>query len=207
MKQKKEGNWSDRNTLPYEQTSEHSKSKPNEHKRKRRRKRPEVVGSKTRNDNDILVENDDLVCRTDGVSGRANRSSAIFDENMIPVRNGLDVNYRKKPYFPKDVRKLALTLAVSKMAKPRAKENLTTLDHIDYVLVFSDDQKHKQLSNCVLNELRENFEEKVRFEGVSVVRRKRGNATYVVMSCSFERLCKEAEAVSLKMPLAGVGIS
>jgi hypothetical protein len=194
------------NTLPHLAPSAvHSKSSSKGHKRKRRRRKQEIVGSRAENDNDILVENDGLVHRTDSVPSTASGSYTNLVVNEIAGRNGDIKQKRDKSDFPEDVRKVALTLAVSSMTKPKVKENLTTLDHVDYVLVYSDDEKHKQLSNQVLNELRNKFEKKVELEGLSIVRKKKGNSTFVVMSCSFERLCKEAEAVSLKMPLAGVG--
>ena len=183
-----------------------SKSSPKpEHKRKKRKKRG-TINSKTENDNDILVQNDALVHRTSSVPSTASGSETNFVTHESAETNGLIKQDVKKSDFSEDVRKVALTLAVTKMTKPEVQENLVTLDHVDYVLVYSDEDKHNQLSKQVLNKLRNDFEKKVELEGVSIVRKKKGNLTFVAMSCCFERLCKEAEAVCLKMPLAGVGL-
>ncbi|XP_028401787.1 anoctamin-4-like isoform X2 [Dendronephthya gigantea] len=170
------------------------------HKRKRRKKKRDI-GSRIKTDSEILVENDLLVHRTNSIPSTVNGSYMNVVESET-ANNNFDLQQKRKSDLPEDVRKVALTLAVSNI-KPQAKENLATLDHIDYVLVFCDDDKHKEMSNEVLNELRNKFEKKVELEGVTIVRKKKGNTTFVVMSCSFERLCQEAEAVSLKMPLAG----
>ncbi len=205
MSEAKEGELNG-NTVPnLGPSANHLKSSAKGRKRKRRKQKQEIIGSKIKNDNDILVENDGLVHRTDSVPSTASGSYTNPEVNEIAGRTGDIRDKDKKSTFPEDVRKVALTLAVSNMMKPKVKENLATLDHIDYVLVYSDDDKHSQISNEALNELRNKFEKKVELEGLSIVRKKKGNSTFVVMSCSFERLCKEAEAVSLKMPLAGVG--
>ena len=181
----------------------HSASSSEGHKRKRKKKK-QNIGSQTKNDNDILVENDLLVQRTNSIPNTVNGSymNVVEDETAI---NNFDLQQKRKSGLPEDVRKVALTLAVSNIT-PQATENLASLDHIDYVLVFSDDDKHNEISNEALNELRNKFEKKVELEGVTVVRKKKGNKTFVVMSCCFNRLCQEAEAVSLKMPLAGVSM-
>lgn len=203
-----------RDSLP-DVSANHAKSghspKPG-HKRKKRKKRQENAGGKRKNDDDILVENDALVYRTDSYPSTGSGSNFVENNTFstrdsTPQRSGDLKHKERKPDFPEDVRKVALTLAVSNAMKHKVKENLTTLDHVDYVLVYSENEKHNEMSNQVLNELRKNFEEKVELAGVSIVRKKKGNLTFVVMSCSFERLCKEAEAVSLKMPLAGVGMA
>ena len=182
------------------------KSSPRGQRRRRRKKKQEIIKNKIETDNDFLVENDGLVHRTDSSPSNASGSySNLTVKEIASTPRSYDKRQEDtKSSFPEDVRKIALKLAVSNMMKPKVKENLATLDHIDYVLVFSDD-KHNKISYQALNELRNRFEKKIELEGVSVVRKKKGNLTFVVMSCSFERLCKEAEAVSLKMPLAGVG--
>jgi hypothetical protein len=208
MSEAKEGELNE-NTLPnLGPSANHLKSSAKGHKRKRRKKKhSEITGSKIKNDNDILVENDGLVHRTDSVPSTASGSYTTNPaaNEIAGMAGDMSRHKDKKSTFPEDVREVALTLAVSNMMKPKVKENLATLDHIDYVLVYSDDDKHSQISSEALNELRNKFEKKVELEGLSIVRKKKGNSTFVVMSCSFERLCKEAEAVSLKMPLAGVG--
>ena len=182
------------------------------HKRKKKKKKQDVTAGKRKNDNDILVENDVLVYRTDSVPSTTGNSNFVENHTFsareaAPHRSGDLKREKGKADFPEDVRKVALTLAVSNAMKREVKENLATFDHVDYVLVFSENDKHSEMSNQVLNELRKNFEKKVELEGVSIVRKTKGDLTFVVMSCSFERLCKEAEAVSLKMPLAGVGLA
>lgn len=182
------------------------------HKRKKRKKRQDMTDGKRKNDDDTLVENDALVCRTDSYPSTGSGSDFVenntFCTRETTPQRSVDLKRKeRKSDFSEDVRKVALTLAVSNAMKHKVKENLATLDHVDYVLVYSESDKHSEMSNQVLNELRKNFEKKVELEGVSIVRKTKGNFTFVVMSCSFERLCKEAEAVSLKMPLAGVGIA
>lgn len=182
------------------------------HKRKKRKKKQETTAGRRKNDNDILVENDLLVYRTDSLPSTAGDSNFVENHTFsrreaAPHRSGDLKREKGKVDFPEDVRKVALTLAVSNALKRGVKENLATFDHVDYVLVFSENDKHSEMSNQVLKELRKNFEKKVELEGVSIVRKTKGDLTFVIMSCSFERLCKEAEAVSLKMPLAGVGLA
>jgi hypothetical protein len=192
------------NSLPnFRPPVNHLKSSPRGHRRKRRKK--QEIKNKIKTDNDVLVENDGLV-RSDSSPSNASGSYTNLGVNEISSPRKSDGIRQKdaKSAFPEDVRKVALTLAVSDMMKPKVKENLATLDHVDYVLVFSH-EKHSKISKEALNELRKRFEKKVELAGVSVVRKRKGNLTFVLMSCSFERLCKEAEAVSLKMPLAWVG--
>ena len=96
-----------------------------------------------------------------------------------------------------DLRKLALQLAVSKSNEGRNNKFL----HHDYVLV------HKTGDNRNLHEkLRKKYESELHAQGFRVDRMYTADKTFVVLHCSFERLCEEAETVSLEMPLAGVSL-
>lgn len=94
----------------------------------------------------------------------------------------------------KDLRKLALHLAMSKSEEGKNSKYL----HHDYVLV------HRTGDNRNLHEkLRKKFEAELHLQGFRVERKYTSNKTFVILHCSFERLCEEAEHVSLEMPLAG----
>lgn len=98
----------------------------------------------------------------------------------------------------KDLRKLALHLAMSKSEEGKNSKYL----HHDYVLV------HRTGDNRNLHEkLRKKFEAELHLQGFRVERKYTSNKTFVILHCSFERLCEEAEHVSLEMPLAGVSQS
>lgn len=95
----------------------------------------------------------------------------------------------------KDLRKLALHLAISKSSEGKNNKFL----HHDYVLV------HRTGDNRNLHEkLRKKYESGLHAQGFRVDRKYTAENTFVVLHCSFERLCEEAEHVSLEMPLAGV---
>jgi len=95
----------------------------------------------------------------------------------------------------KDLRKLALQLAISKSGEGKNNKFL----HHDYVLV------HRTGDNRNLHEkLRKKYESELQAQGFRVDRKYTAESTFVVLHCSFERLCEEAEHVSLEMPLAGV---
>lgn len=94
----------------------------------------------------------------------------------------------------KDLRKLALHLAMSKSDEGKNSKFL----HYDYVLV------HRTGDNRNLHEkLRKKYEAELHSQGFRVERKYTANKTFVILHCSFERLCEEAEHVSLEMPLAG----
>ena len=95
----------------------------------------------------------------------------------------------------KDLRKVALHLAISKSSEGKNNKFL----HHDYVLV------HRTGDNRNLHEkLRKKYETELHAQGFRVDRKYTAENTFVVLHCSFERLCEEAEHVSLEMPLAGV---
>lgn len=97
----------------------------------------------------------------------------------------------------KDIRKLALQLAISKSNETKNNKFL----HHDYVLV------HRTGDNRNLHEkLRKKYEAELHAQGFRVDRKYTAEKTFVVLHCSFERLCEEAEHVSLEMPLAGVSL-
>lgn len=94
-----------------------------------------------------------------------------------------------------DIRKLALHLAISKSSEGKNNKFL----HHDYVLV------HKTGDNRNLHDkLRKKYETELHTQGFRVDRKYTAEKTFVILHCSFERLCEEAENVSLEMPLAGV---
>ena len=71
--------------------------------------------------------------------------------------------------------------------------------HYDYILV------HKTGDTRNLQEkLRKQYESELHAQGFRVERKYTAEKTFVILHCSFERLCEEAEKVSLEMPLAGV---
>lgn len=95
----------------------------------------------------------------------------------------------------KDLRKLALQLAISKSDQSKNSKFL----HLDYVLV------HKTGDNRNVHEkLRKKYEAELHAQGFRVDHKYTAEKTFVTLHCSFERLCEEAEHVSLEMPLAGV---
>ena len=95
----------------------------------------------------------------------------------------------------KDARKLALHLAINKSTEGKNSK----FSHFDYVLA------HKTGDNLNVHErLREKYESELHEQGFRVERKHTTQRTFAVLQCSFERLCEEAEHVSLEMPLAGV---
>lgn len=93
----------------------------------------------------------------------------------------------------KDPRKLALHLALNK------NDSKQKYPHYDFVLTHKPGE-----NNNVLEKLREKFESFLMEEGFKIERRYTTERTFVILHCSFQRLCEEAEHVCLEMPLAGV---
>ena len=73
--------------------------------------------------------------------------------------------------------------------------------HFDYVLVHRTGD-----NNTATEKLRQCFEAVLHEEGFKIERKYTTERTFVILHCSFERLCEEAEHVALQMPLAGVSI-
>lgn len=120
-------------------------------------------------------------------------------EKLIHIHEELDNTH--SPSRPeifrdeKDLRKLALNLAISKSNEGKNSKFL----HHDYVLVHrTGDIRNLQ------EKLRKKYESELHAQGFRVDRKYTAENTFVVLHCSFERLCEEAEHVSLEMPLAGV---
>lgn len=112
--------------------------------------------------------------------------------NNINPHSRTEINREEK-----DLRKLALQLAISKSNETKNNKFL----HHDYVLV------HRTGDNRNLHEkLRKKYESELHAQGFRVDRKYTAEKTFVVLHCSFERLCEEAEHVSLEMPLAGVSL-
>lgn len=82
---------------------------------------------------------------------------------------------------------------------------------IDYVLVhpnvnikeITDEDERKDILRQ--NDLREKFEIAMNEEGLIKQKVTIEDNVYTKLHCPFRRLCEEAEAVSLEMPLRGVG--
>lgn len=119
-------------------------------------------------------------------------------EKLIHIHDELNNTYPSRSeinHDEKDIRKLALHLAISRSSEGKNNKFL----HHDYVLV------HKTGDNRNLHEkLRKKYESELHAQGFRVDRKYTADKTFVVLHCSFERLCEEAEKVSLEMPLAGV---
>ena len=122
-------------------------------------------------------------------------------EKLVDIHQ--ELNYNTYPPRSKinhdetDLRKLALQLAISKSSEGKNNKFL----HQDYVLV------HKTGDNRNVHEkLRKKYESELHAQGFRVDRLYTADKTFVVLHCSFERLCEEAEKVSLEMPLAGVSL-
>lgn len=122
-------------------------------------------------------------------------------EKLIQIHEELNNTHPSRTEIDrdeKDLRKLALHLAISKSNEGKNSKYF----HQDYVLV------HRTGDNRNLHEkLRKKYESELHTQGFRVERKYTGEKTYVVLHCSFERLCEEAEHVSLEMPLAGVSMS
>lgn len=81
---------------------------------------------------------------------------------------------------------------------------------IDYVLVHKvqtsdevqDEEKKNELSK--LEDMRDRFEAALEHEGFSIMPERIDDFIYKKLHVSFKRLCEEAEAIKLEMPLLGV---
>ena len=93
-----------------------------------------------------------------------------------------------------DVRELAIEQAL----KCQHREQKEVWHH-DHVLVYKTGDNH-----TTSEKLRHRFEACLNKEGFKIAQKYTTERTYVVLHCSFERLCEEAEHVTLQMPLAGV---
>lgn len=94
-----------------------------------------------------------------------------------------------------DVRHLALQQAINRSKS----HSMDKKRHTDYVLVHkTGDHNHSN------SKLREIFEAVLEEEGLKIDRKYTTMHSFVILHCPFERLCIEAEYVSLEMPLAGV---
>lgn len=116
-------------------------------------------------------------------------------EKLADIHKGLSTHPTQKNHDKKDIRKLALQLAITKSNEVKTNKVL----HHDYVLVY----KTGDNSN-VREKLRKKYESELHDQGFRLDRKYTADKTFVVLHCSFERLCEEAEKVSLEMPLEGV---
>ncbi|XP_074619855.1 anoctamin-7-like [Acropora palmata] len=115
-------------------------------------------------------------------------------EKLAHIHEGLSTHHTQKNHDEKDIRKLALQLAITKSSEVKTNKVL----HHDYVLV------HKTGDNSNVHEkLRKKYERELHDQGFRLDRKYTADKTFVVLHCSFERLCEEAEKVSLEMPLEG----
>lgn len=115
--------------------------------------------------------------------------------NIHEELNNTHLPHSKANCDETDLRKLALHLAINKSSEGKTNKFL----HYDYVLV------HKTGDNRNAHEkLRKKYEAELHTQGFRVDRKYTAEKTFVILHCSFERLCEEAEKVSLEMPLAGV---
>ena len=121
---------------------------------------------------------------------KENSRQSNSDENASPVPTLSDVpaciNYKE----------MAIRMANS-YSRPQCPKRSRTF--VDYVLFFESDDISE-----LFEEQRQNFEKTLEDEKISIVRTKIGKRVYVELCCSFERLCEEAEAIFLQMPLVGV---
>ena len=95
----------------------------------------------------------------------------------------------------KDPRKLAIHLALNRSKEGSRQKFL----HFDFVLVHKPGE-----NNNVHEKLRERFESHLTDQGFRIERKYTTERTFLILHCSFDRLCEEAELVCLEMPLAGV---
>ena len=97
-----------------------------------------------------------------------------------------------------DYRALAIRLANNYC---RPKTGIKKRQHfVDYLLIFEGDD-----DNEFNEKQRVDFEKLLVNEGIEVTRTHIGKEVFVELSCSFKRLCQEAEYIFLEMPLIGVG--
>ena len=116
-------------------------------------------------------------------------------EKLAHIHEGLNTHHTQKNHDEKDIRKLVLQLAITKSSEVKTNKVL----HHDYVLV------HKTGDNSNVREkMRKKYETELHDQGFRLDRKYTADKTFVVLHCSFERLCEEAEKVSLEMPLEGV---
>ena len=135
----------------------------------------------------------------DAVATVSRDASELAEEitvhGSISIDSSIDANGLSKV----DYRELAIRLANNHSKPNTAVKRKRT--YVDYVLVFSGDDESE------LNESqRQKFERLLKEEGIDVYRLHVGDYVYVELCCSFERLCQEAEAVFLEMPLIGVSM-
>ena len=165
-------------------------------KRKRKKtKRPRYLSS--------TEEQPGGYCRQPSSHSHGEQSARLMPlENMIGgveklahIHEGLSTHDTQKNHDEKDIRKLALQLAITKSSEAKTNKVL----HHDYVLV------HKTGDNSNVREkMRKKYESELHDQGFRLDRKYTADKTFVVLHCSFERLCEEAEKVSLEMPLEGV---
>ena len=117
-----------------------------------------------------------------------NTSNSIAGSNDGPDKS-LRVDYRE----------LAIKLANNYTRPDPMEKRRRTF--VDYVLVFDveDDSEFKE-------DQRHEFESQLLAEGIEVHRSHIGHHVFVELCCSFKRLCQEAEAIFLEMPLIGVSV-
>ena len=126
-------------------------------------------------------------------------ASELTEETIVHGSTSIDSNDSHEGLSRVDYRELAVKLASdynrpATVAKRKRK-------FVDYVLVFSKDDDSE------FNESqRRGFEGLLEAEGIDVYRCHIGSYVYVELCCSFERLCQEAEAIFLEMPLVGVSL-
>ncbi|XP_065059124.1 anoctamin-7-like [Rhopilema esculentum] len=98
-----------------------------------------------------------------------------------------------------DYRALAIRLANSYC---RPKTGIKKRQHfVDYLLIFDGDD-----DNEFNEKQRDDFEKLLVNEGMEVTRTHIGKEVFVELSCSFKRLCQEAEYIFLEMPLIGLSL-
>lgn len=118
------------------------------------------------------------------------------DNNNMEYEDGNNIDQREET-GKTDYRKVALDLASQRSSKIQQKDERKSLP--DFVLIYNVHDV-----NALHKKEREIFEAKIKEEDIEIFYDIVGDSMFVQLYPTFERLCQEAEAVALEMPLEGV---
>ena len=162
---------------------------------------PEIIDKSNRKITFMVSEKDSSNSGLSNKPGVVRSSSPTYIRNNNYDNNAGYKDDNNKDYSEEtgktDYRKVALDLASQRSSKNQQKDKRESLP--DFVLVYNVHDV-----NALHKKEREIFEAKIKEEDIEIVYDIVGENMFVQLYPTFERLCQEAEAVALEMPLEGV---
>lgn len=135
-----------------------------------------------------------VIINDDGVENEDEKEEVFFTMSNAHSHHKTISLKQENP----DYRKIAIELASVKKNTGKQKR---LKSYCDYALVYEVDDQ-----DVITSAERARFEAALKEDGLELVYTLRGELMFVEVYASFERLCKQAEAIYLDMPLEGVSL-